>query len=171
MGAFNMPPILSIVGKSKSGKTTLVEKLISELKCRGYRIGTIKHTHHGFSLDQQGKDSSRHRAAGADAVIVSGPGTMAMVRDQPDGSLSALTTYFQDMDLVIVEGFKRENQPKIEVCRAENRKAPIDPQVTRLIAQVTDMKIDRGVPTFGLEDIESLVNMIEERFIHSSSPT
>ncbi len=164
-----MPPIVSFVGKSSSGKTTLVEKLIPVLKRRGYRIGTIKHAHHGFALDQQGKDSSRHRAAGADAVIVSGPGTMAMVRDQTDNSLSALAAYFQDMDLVIVEGFKRENQPKIEVCRAKNRKAPIDPPLPGLIAQVTDMEIDRGLPTFGLEEIEALADMIEKRFLHSNS--
>ncbi len=162
-----MPPLIAFVGKSKSGKTTLVEKLIPELKRRGYRIGTIKHAHHGFSLDQQGKDSSRHRQAGADGVIVAGPQTMAMVRDQVDESLQALATFFKDMDLVVVEGFKREDQPKIEVCRKANGKAPIDPPPSNLIARVTDMDIFQDVPTFGLEAIEAIVDLIEERFLLS----
>lgn len=162
-----MPPLVAFVGKSKSGKTTLVEKLIPELKRRGYRIGTIKHAHHGFSLDQQGKDSSRHRLAGADGVIVSGPQTMAMVRDQTDGSLTALAAFFNDMDLVIVEGFKKEDQPKIEVCRAANGKAPIDPPPSHLIAQVTDMDTDRNIPTFGLEAIEAIADLIEKNLLIS----
>lgn len=160
-----MPPIISIVGKSKSGKTTLVEKLIPELKHRGYRIGTIKHAHHGFTLDRKGKDSARHRAAGADAVIVSGPGTMAMIKDHPDESITNLAVFLQDMDLVIAEGFKSEDQPKIEVCRADNHKAPIHPIVSQLIAFVSDTDIDMGVPKFGLEDIERLADLIEKRFL------
>lgn len=160
-----MPPIISIVGKSKSGKTTLVEKLIPELKGRGYRIGTIKHAHHGFTLDRKGKDSARHRAAGADAVIVSAPETMAMVKDHADESISNLATYLQDMDLVITEGFKSEDQPKIEVCRTDNHKSPIHPIVSHLIAFVSDTDIDMGVPKFGLEDIERLADLIEKRFL------
>ena len=160
-----MPPIISIVGKSKSGKTTLLEKLIPELKRRGYRIGTIKHAHHGFTLDSKGKDSARHRAAGADAVIVSAPETMAMIKNHADESLSNLATYLQDMDLVIAEGFKSDDQPKIEVCRADNHKSPIHPIVNQLIAFVSDTNIDMGVPKFGLEDIEHLADWIENRYL------
>lgn len=160
-----MPPIISIVGKSKSGKTTLVEKLIPELKRRGYRIGTIKHAHHGFTLDQKGKDSDRHRAAGADAVIVSSPQTMAMIKDQSEESIDNLAVFLEDMDLILVEGFKRMDQPKIEVCRSDNHKSPIDPPASRLIAFVSDMDIQMGVPQFGLEEIERLVDLIETRFL------
>jgi molybdopterin-guanine dinucleotide biosynthesis protein B len=160
-----MPPIVSIVGKSKSGKTTLVEKLIPELKRRGYRIGTIKHAHHGFTLDQKGKDSARHRAAGADAVIVSSPRTMAMVRDQSEESIENLSTFLKDMDLIIVEGYKRMDQPKIEVCRVDNHKSPIDPPPSRLIAFVSDMDIHVPVPQFGLEEIGPLADLIETRFL------
>ena len=160
-----MPPIVSIVGKSKSGKTTLIEKLIPELKRRGYRIGTIKHTHHGFTLDAKGKDSTRHRVAGADAVIVSAPGTMAMIKNQSDECIEDLMTFLQDMDLVITEGFKRGNQPKFEVCRVANKKSPIHPTASRLIAFVSDTDIDMGVPKFGLEDIGPLADLIEKRFL------
>ncbi len=160
-----MPPFVSIVGKSKSGKTTLVEKLIPELKRRGYRIGTIKHAHHGFTLDQKGKDSARHRAAGADAVIVSSPHTLAMVRNQAEESIENLTAFLSDMDLVLVEGFKRMEQPKIEVCRAGNHKSPITPPPSRLIAFVSDMDVDIGVPRFGLEEIERIADLIEKKFL------
>jgi molybdopterin-guanine dinucleotide biosynthesis protein B len=160
-----MPPIISIVGKSKSGKTTLLEKLIPELKRRGYRIGTVKHAHHGFTLDRKGKDSARHRAAGADAVIVSAPDTMAMIKGHSDPSLTSLAMFLEDMDIIIAEGFKSENQLKIEVCRAGNHKAPIHPIVSRLIAFVSDTDIDMGVPKFGLEDIERLADLIERRLL------
>ncbi|RUA00914.1 MAG: molybdopterin-guanine dinucleotide biosynthesis protein B [Deltaproteobacteria bacterium] len=160
-----MPPIVSIVGKSKSGKTTLVEKLIPELKRRGYRIGTIKHAHHGFTLDQKGKDSARHRAAGADAVIVSSPHTLAMVRNQSEESIESLAIFLNDMDLVIVEGFKRMDQPKIEVCRSDNHKSPITPPPTQLIAFVSDMDVFVEVPRFGLEEIERIADMIETKFL------
>ncbi len=160
-----MPPVISIVGKSKSGKTTLVEKLIPALKRRGYRIGTIKHAHHGFTLDQQGKDSARHRAAGADAVIVTSPHAMAMVRDQSSESIDDLAGFLMDMDLIIVEGFKGMDQPKIEICRAGNRKAPIDPPPRGLIAYVTDLDIQPAVPRFGLEDVDRLADLIETRFL------
>ncbi|RTZ96154.1 MAG: molybdopterin-guanine dinucleotide biosynthesis protein B [Deltaproteobacteria bacterium] len=160
-----MPPIVSIVGKSKSGKTTLVEKLIPELKRRGYRIGTIKHAHHGFTLDQKGKDSARHRAAGADAVIVSSPHTLAMVRNQSEESIESLAIFLNDMDLVIVEGFKGMDQPKIEVCRSDNHKSPITPPPTQLIAFVSDMDVFVEVPRFGLEEIERIADMIETKFL------
>jgi molybdopterin-guanine dinucleotide biosynthesis protein MobB len=159
-----MPPIINIVGLSKSGKTTLVEKLIPELKRRGHRIGTIKHAHHGFTLDQEGTDSARHRAAGADAVIVSSPDAMAMVKTQSGESLGKLVTFLHDMDLVIVEGYKRENYPKIEICRAANQKPPIDPPVDNLIAFVSDTGIEMNVPTFGLDEVERLADLIEKRF-------
>ena len=78
-----MPPILFIVGKSQAGKTTLIEKLIPQLKKRGYKIGTIKHAHHGFIVDKKGKDSRRHQEAGADTVLVASPGKIAMVKKMP----------------------------------------------------------------------------------------
>ncbi len=160
-----MPPIISIVGNSNSGKTTLIEKLIPELKKRGYRVGVIKHAHHGFNIDKKGKDSWRHKVAGADTVLVSSPGRIAMVKDEPCGSLDCLQPYFTDLDLVITEGYKREDKPKIEVFRNSLHPSPACTNNDHLIAMVTDSEIDIEVPTFGLEAVESIVDFIENRFL------
>ena len=116
-----LPSVISIVGKSESGKTTLIEKLIPELKRRGYRIGIVKHAHHGFDMDRKGKDSYRHRQAGADTVMIASPGQIAMIKDVPGERLDDLIPFFNDMDLLITEGFKRDRAPKIEVFRAERK--------------------------------------------------
>ena len=160
-----MTKIISIVGRSQSGKTTLMEKLIPELKKRGYRIGTIKHAHHGFDIDKSGKDSWRHWHAGADAVVVASPGKIAMVKNDDCESLDCLQDYFEDMDLVITEGYKRENKPKIEVLRAARHTELLCRKDRHLIAVVTDVDINPHVPKFGLEDIKELADLIEETFL------
>ena len=160
-----MPQILSIVGRSQSGKTTLIEKLIPELKKRGYRIGTIKHAHHGFDIDKSGKDSWRHWHAGADAVAVASPGKVAIVKNDERESPESFLDYFEDMDLVITEGFKKEKLPKIEVLRATRHTELICARDSHLIAVVTDVDINPDVPKFGLEDIKELANLIEDTFL------
>ena len=160
-----MPEIISVVGKSKSGKTTLIVKLIHELKRRGYRIGTIKHASHGFEFDKKGKDSWRHKEAGADTVIVASPETIVMVKNSNRESLDFLGKYFDELDLVITEGYKKEDKPKIEVLRAARNKEPICRQNDNLIALVTDTQIDLKVPKFGLEEIESLADLIEQKYL------
>jgi len=160
-----VPPIISVVGKSRSGKTTLIEKLIPELKRRGYRIGTVKHAFHKFEMDKKGKDSWRHKAAGAATVIVVAQDTLAMVKDESLNSLNDLEKYFDDMDLVITEGFKQKNKPKIEVCRAARNTEPLCRDNRDLIALVTDLKINLNVPAFGLEDIKGLADLIEKTFL------
>ena len=160
-----MPPILSIVGRSQSGKTTIIEKLIPELKKRGYRIGTIKHAHHGFDIDRSGKDSWRHRHAGADAVVVASPGQIAMVKDDQSESLDDLQKYFEGMDLVITEGYKTENKPKIEVMRAARHTRLVCADDRQLIAVVTDVECASKVPVFGLGDIVQLADLIENKFL------
>jgi molybdopterin-guanine dinucleotide biosynthesis protein B len=160
-----MPPIISVVGKSDSGKTTLIEKLIPELKKRGYRIAVLKHAFHQFDMDKEGKDSWRHKAAGADTVIVASPGRIAMVKDDDFGTLDSLASYFQDMDIVITEGYKREHKPKIEVFRAAAHKEPLCRGNSDLIALVTDSDIDLNVPRFGLEDIKALADFIEKAYL------
>jgi len=89
-------------GKSDSGKTTLIEKLIAEIKSRCYRVGVIKHTAHGFDMDQPGKDSWRHQKAGADTVLLAAPDSLAMIKKQASAPLDDLLTYFEGMDLVLV---------------------------------------------------------------------
>lgn len=160
-----MTPIISIVGKSESGKTTLIEKLIPELKKRGYRIGTIKHAHHGFQIDREGKDSFRHKAAGADMVIVASPESIAMVKNGGGETLDSASEYFSGMDIVITEGYKRENKPKIEVFRKARHREPLCRDDNNLVALVTDDDMDLNVPRFGLEDIKDLADFIEKKFL------
>lgn len=160
-----MPPIISIVGVAHSGKTTLLEKLIPELKQRGHKIGAIKHASHVIEMDKKGKDSWRHKAAGADTVAVVGPGRIALVKDNGCDSLDSLALYFQDMDLVLTEGYKREARPKIEVHRKATGKPPIFPGHPDLAAFVTDMDMELDVPVFGLEDVLALADFIEKRFV------
>ncbi|MEW6674152.1 MAG: molybdopterin-guanine dinucleotide biosynthesis protein B [Thermodesulfobacteriota bacterium] len=160
-----MPPIISIVGKSESGKTTLLEKLIPELKRRGYRIGVIKHAVHEFVFDKPGKDSWRHKAAGAEAVLVAAPGTIVMVKNGRGETLDELGEYFRDMDLVLTEGFKHGDKPQIEIFRKERHQQPLSAGNSKLIAMVTNADIQLNVPTFGLEDIVPLADLIEETFL------
>lgn len=164
-----MVPIISFVGKSGSGKTTLLEKLIPELKNRGYRIGIVKHTHHEVEMDKKGKDSARHKEAGAEMVILAGLRQFSMVRDMPDNSLAdsleSLEIYFRDLDIVITEGFKKEDKPKIEVFRLETHKTPLYNGSKDFIAIVTDADINPGIPVFGLNEINDLADFIENKFL------
>ena len=118
-----MPQIICVVGRSKSGKTTLIEKLIPALIRKGYRVGTIKHSHHIFDFDKSGKDSWRHKDAGAETVIIASPGKIAMVKNDHQGTLESLQDYFDDLDLVIAEGYKKGRKPKIEVVRAARHRS------------------------------------------------
>ena len=160
-----MSQILSIVGRSQSGKTTIIEKLIPELKKRGYRIGTIKHAHHGFDIDKSGKDSWRHRHAGADTVVVASPGQIAMVKNEKDESLDDLQKYFDGVDLIITEGYKMDNKPKIEVLRAARHSQLVCAGDHNLIAVVTDVDLDPKVPRFYLDQIKELADLIEKKFL------
>ena len=126
-----MIPILSIVGKSDSGKTTLIEKLLPELIRRGYRIATVKHDVHGFEVDREGKDSWRHKKAGAHTVIISSPQKVALIRDvEKDLTLDELREKLvQDVDLILSEGYKKDVQPKIEIFRKEKHQGtPLHPE-------------------------------------------
>jgi molybdopterin-guanine dinucleotide biosynthesis protein B len=161
----SMVPVVSMVGNSRSGKTTLIEKLIPELKKRGYRIGVIKHASHGFNVDQKGKDSWRHQNAGADTVVVAGSESMALMKKGPFTGLDNLLGFFEDVDLVITEGFKQESKPKIEVFRSEAHEKPVCPGHKDLVALVSDAALETSVPRFGLEDIQDIADFIEKKFL------
>ena len=163
-----MPPVISVIGKSESGKTTLIEKLIPELRGRGFRIGIIKHAFHEFEIDKKGKDSWRHKAAGAETVVVSSPRYITMVKDFQGENLEALESHFSDVDLVITEGFKRENKPQIEVFRKAQHKTPLSTTNQNLIAMVTDSNFNLSVPVFGLDDIGELADMIIKYYLKPS---
>lgn len=161
-----MPPIVSIVGRSESGKTTLIEKLIPELKRRGYRVGTIKHTHHPVETDQTGKDSARHRRAGADTVMLASPGSIAMFKSLAPDALEELVRYFEDVDLLITEGFKREHYPKIEVVRAAVAVELMCREDPNLIAVATDAPLGGlAIPLFRLSDPGGIADFIVRRIL------
>jgi molybdopterin-guanine dinucleotide biosynthesis protein B len=160
-----MPQMISIVGRSQSGKTTLIEKLIPALKRRGYKIGTIKHSHHIFDFDKTGKDSWRHKDAGAETVIIASPGKIAMVKNDYLGSLDGLQKFFDDLDLIITEGYKKEDKPKIEVVRAARHADVLLENDKYLVAVASDVELQLNVPVFDLEDVDRLADFIEEKYL------
>jgi molybdopterin-guanine dinucleotide biosynthesis adapter protein len=162
-----MIPIVSIVGKSDSGKTTLIEKLLPELVRRGYRIATVKHDVHGFEVDREGKDSWRHKKAGAHTVIISSPQKVALIRDvEKDLTLDELREKLvQDVDLILSEGYKKDVQPKIEIFRKEKHQELLCTPQDNLVAIVSNQTFDIGVPCYGLDDMKGLGNFIESMFL------
>jgi molybdopterin-guanine dinucleotide biosynthesis protein B len=164
-----MIPIISIVGKSDSGKTTLIEKLVPELTRRGYRVATVKHDTHGFEVDKEGKDSWRHKQAGAHTVVISSPQKVALIRDmEKDLALEEVREKFiRDVDLILSEGYKKDVQPKIEVFRKEKHKELLCTKEDHLVAIVSNQNFDIGVPCFDLEDMKGLADFVEKQFLTS----
>jgi molybdopterin-guanine dinucleotide biosynthesis protein B len=162
-------PILSIVGKSDSGKTTLIEKLVPELTRRGYRIATVKHDIHGFEVDREGKDSWRHKQAGAHSVVISSPTKAALIRDvEKDMNLDEIREkLIRDVDLILSEGYKKDVQPKVEVFRKEKHKELLCAKKDNLVAIASNRKFRVGVPCFDLEDTNGLADFIEKEFLKS----
>lgn len=161
-----MVPIVSIVGKSNSGKTTLLEGLIAELKRRGYRVASIKHSAYGFDLDRPGTDSWRLAHAGSDTVAIVTPQILALIK-RVDKELSleeVLSTIIGDFDIFLTEGFKKWNAPKIEVHRKK-----LGPELLcslgELIAIVSDEPLEVTVPRYPPDNIQGLSDLIEQRFL------
>ena len=158
-------PIICVVGRSKSGKTTLLEKLIPELKRRGYRVATIKHhSHPGFEIDVPGKDTWRHAQAGSDHVVIAAPDKVAHIQKVPrKPTLDELAATITDADLILTEGFKNSDKPKIEVVRAARSERPFcTPE--ELVAIATDVSLAWDVPLFDLDDAAGLADLIERKF-------
>ncbi|MBJ6725402.1 molybdopterin-guanine dinucleotide biosynthesis protein B [Geomesophilobacter sediminis] len=166
-----MPPkCLSFVAKSGTGKTTLLEQVVAELKRRGYRVGVVKHDAHRFDIDHPGKDSYRLTAAGADTMIISSPEKLAMVKrhaaSPPVEELVA--AYFQDVDIVLTEGYKSGPLPKLELHRRERsegllcRGASHDPT---LVAVASDEPLDLDVPLLDLNDPQQVTDFVVDNFI------
>ncbi len=160
-----MIPIISVVGKSEVGKTTLLEKLIAELKRRAYRVAAIKHDVHGFEIDKPGKDSWRLAKAGSDTVVISSPRKIALMkRLGREMTLEEIAGLLTDVDIILTEGYKRGNAPKIEVSRREKGSELLCSE-EELLAIASDQKFDLDVPQFDLNDAKGIVDLIERRFL------
>ena len=161
---------VSFVAKSGTGKTTLLEKVIGQLKERGFRVGVVKHDAHRFDIDHPGKDSHRLTAAGADTMLISSPEKLAMVKKhaQSPPIEELLATYFGDVDIVLTEGFKKSGMPKIELHRKERSDTLIcrgEEHDPTLIAVASDEPLKLDVPVLDLNDPGTVADFIVQRFL------
>jgi molybdopterin-guanine dinucleotide biosynthesis protein B len=153
--------LLGIAGWSGSGKTTLIEALIPLLQGRGLRVSTIKRTHHDVDLDRPGKDSYRHRLAGAEEVMVVSGTRFALLRETPDGAdLADLVSRMAPVDVVLAEGFKMEDFPKLEVHRPSLGKPRLWPATRGIMALATDGPAEVGLPCFDLNDTAAIAEWV-----------
>jgi molybdopterin-guanine dinucleotide biosynthesis adapter protein len=160
--------VYGVTGWKNAGKTTLVERLLAEIRGRGFTVSTIKHAHHGFDVDQPGRDSHRHREAGASQVLVSSAARWALMTElggAPEPPLSALLARLDPVDLVLVEGYKRDRHPKIEARRAAAaREAPIAAGDRSIEAVASDAPLEGlAVPVFDLDDASGIAGFILRR--------
>ena len=162
------PPmrIIGLAGWSGAGKTTLVAKLIPGILARGLRVSTLKHAHHAFDVDQPGKDSYQHRMAGATEVLVCSQNRFALMhelRGAPEPTLPELLAKLSPVDLVIIEGYKRDPHPKLEVFRAVNGKPLIHPDDPHVVAIASDVPLPQArVPRVSLDDTEAIIDILLE---------
>lgn len=160
-----MNRVIGVAGFKNAGKTTLVEKLVTELSRRGHRISTVKHAHHSFDIDHEGRDSFRHRKAGASEVAVVSRHRWAIIhesRDDAEPSLEEILAKLAPCDLVIVEGYKRDSHDKIEVRNLDLTHPPLagdDPTVVAVAAN--GEVVDSPVPVFDRDDVTALAGFIE----------
>ena len=158
--------LIGLAGWSGAGKTTLLTRVIPHLVTRGLKVSTIKHAHHSFDVDVPGKDSYRHREAGASEVLISSGKRFALMhelRDEAEWPLADLLRKMSPVDLLIIEGFKRDNHPKIEVHRAENGKPHLFPEDRTIVALASDMRPDTHLPLIHLDNAERIAaTMIEK---------
>jgi len=155
-----MAQVIGFAGYSDSGKTTVISNLISILKKRGYRVAAVKHAAHGYDVDIPGKDSWLHFQAGADKVIIVGPGSLTIhERFSQSPDLKSILDKIVEMDFILIEGFKTEPGPKVEIVRKESddRRLPLG---NDLVAVISDVYIPGLVPCFSFEQLEELLNFL-----------
>jgi molybdopterin-guanine dinucleotide biosynthesis protein MobB len=160
-----MPPIVSIVGKSSSGKTTFLEKLIHEITVRGYKVATIKHSHHSIKFDNPNKDSWRHAQAGASSTLVSSTTEIQVIKPVPhELTVDELARNLgEDFDIILTEGFSRGSMPKIEVHRKEA--GPLLETASNLFAVATDEPLDTSARQFSIEDVKGVADLVVKDYI------
>ena len=164
--------IFGIAGYSGSGKTTLIEKLIYEFKDRDSRISIIKHAHHDFDIDKPGKDSYRHRKSGAHEVLISSSRRWALIHEivkEPELQLRDLLKKISPCDLVLVEGFKQINFPKIEICRKITKLPLLFMNDLSIKAIASDFQLDTILPVFHITDYASIADFIEKEAVEVSA--
>ncbi len=161
--------IIGLAGWSGSGKTTVITKLIPCLLARGVKVSTLKHAHHGFDMDKPGKDSFMHREAGATEVLISSAKRWAILhelREEPEWDLGALVAKMSPVDLVLVEGFKRDPFPKLEIHRAANGKPLLYPQDPHIVAVASDTALPgTPLPVLDLNVIEPIADLLMKRAV------
>ncbi len=158
--------VIGFVGWSGAGKTTLITRLIPVLRAQGLRVSTLKHAHHGFDIDQPGKDSYQHREAGASEVLVASAKRFALMHEfagEPEMPLATLLQKLTPVDLILVEGFKSAIHPKIEVYRSANAKPLIAPSDPHIIAIAAKGEIgEQGRPVVDIDDIEAVAALVAQ---------
>ncbi len=163
-------PLVTVIGKSRAGKTSLLEKLIAELKRRGYRVGTIKHhSHPGFEIDQEGKDSWRHARAGSQHVVIASPDRIASYRSlERELSLDEIARTIDDVDIILTEGYMQAGKPTIQVVR-EAYGLELIGSPEQCFAFATDAQLDVDTPCFDLNDSIGLADLVERTFLTQDS--
>ncbi len=165
--------VFGFAGWSGSGKTTLIERLVPRFVARGMRVSLIKHAHHNFDIDQPGKDSYRHRQAGCTEVLVASDRRWALMhelRGEKEPSLAEQIARMTPVDLLLIEGFKWEPMPKLEIYRAANGKPPLHPDDDHIVAVATDRRFDIGLPQFGLDEHDAIAEFVLEHCGFAAAP-
>ena len=160
--------VIGITGWKNSGKTTMTARLVAEFVARGLRVSTVKHAHHEFDIDSQGTDFFRHRAAGAGEVAIVSDNRWALMhelRDEQEPSMEEILARLSPCDLVIIEGYKRESHPKIELRRIGSKDTrPLSQDDPNIIAVASDRAMpDETLPVFGIDDIADIADFISSR--------
>ena len=165
--------LIGFAGWSGAGKTTLLARLIPALVARGLTVSTIKHAHHNFDIDKPGKDSHTHRLAGASEVLVASATRWALMhelRGAPEPDLPELLTHVSPVDIVLVEGFKRDHHPKIEIHRAEVGKPFLHPDDPHILAIASDTALANApLPVLNLDDIEAIADAVQRHAVPVAS--
>ncbi|MEO0357594.1 MAG: molybdopterin-guanine dinucleotide biosynthesis protein B [Pseudomonadota bacterium] len=155
--------VFGVTGWKNAGKTGLMERLVADIAARGFSVSTLKHAHHNFDVDQPGRDSFRHRAAGAQQVLLSSGKRWALMtelRDDVEPTLDALLTQMTPVDLILIEGWKREPHPKIEAWRKDAENPLIAPGDPTIVAVASDTVLDTDRVQFDLDDTGAIADFI-----------
>ena len=167
--------VFGIAGWSNAGKTTLIERMLPLLlTARGLRVSIVKHAHERFDIDRPGKDSFRFREAGSHEVLISSPARWALMREHrgtTEPGLAELLAHLSNCDLVLVEGYKREAMPKLEVHRVANGKPLLAPDDPHIVALASDVPVATGLPQFRLDDVEAVASFIVSAMIQATMAT